>query len=247
MTFWITSITGMGLEAPEEAIVLDAEKNPQPAKLLVAKAIAVVGKGYGVAIILEDYGLVFVQTFADTPTLITLRRSDGIRTSLGVDANYLAIVDENESEAPCVFIYNVACLNEAPPVCIPTPPLDIDLQEQIWQLSIARDLVAICTSEHVFWLHSKTNTWIKCNMKSVVAVQVNAELDMVAILTALGDIVIADALCQKKPKRLEKESELIPFVNQHTRDDILAWGKEGIYISCLRMIKPGGVVQQVTI
>ena len=95
------------------------------------------------------------------------------------------------------------------------------------------------------WYHCMKGTWIKSDLKSAVAVQANGESNSIAILTALGDIIIAAALCQTRPKRLQKGSELVPYVNQHTRDDIFAWGKEGIYVPCLRMIKPGGVIQQV--
>ena len=84
-------------------------------------------------------------------------------------------------------------------------------------------------------------------MTSVVAVSVNPQLHSVSILTALGDIVIVDSHCKKKPKRLKKESEVQPFISQHTRDCIFSWARNGTYVHCMRVIKPGGVVQQINV
>ena len=92
-----------------------------------------------------------------------------------------------------------------------------------------------------------TLTWCSSDITGVVAVAVDAETAKVAILTALGDIIIADSLKRVPAKRLKEGSNGIPFISQHTRDCILSWGFDKLGQKCIRMIKPGGALYRIIV
>lgn len=279
LEFWIS--------ASPHTLILDGAV---PEAKAVATAVAVIGRGFGIAILIEDYGLVFIQTFSDVPTMSTLHESDKIETTIGTDSNYVAIADGDT-----ILMFDVA--QNKPPTRIPVPGLDLAQQERIWQLDIAQDLIGLCTTETVKWYHNNDRAWKSSDIASVVAVKVNAKNKKVSVLTALGDVVsthyhihyylleilisaptpfpqlfpkseiqhqpyflnyfpnlesnptkiIVDSNYISKARRLEKGSEIQPFVSQHTRDGIFAWGTLGIYDPCMRMIKAGGEVHQVNL
>lgn len=81
-------------------------------------------------------------------------------------------------------------------------------------------------------------------MGSVVAAAPSASENQIAILTALGDVIVLDARCRASPLRLEKNSEIVPFISQHTRDALFNWGTRG-FCPCIRLVKPGGSVVEV--
>ena len=216
-------------------LILD---DKEPSSKAVATAISVVGRGFGVAILIEDYGLVFIQTFLDVPTMITLHQSSKLETTIGTDSNHIAVADGDT-----ILIFDIT--RNEPPTRIPVPGLDLSQQERIWQLDIGKDLIAICTTETVKWFQARDKCWKSSDMASVVAVAVHSGNNLVAILTALGDIVMIDSNCKSPPRRLERNSMIQPFVSQHTRDGIWAWGKIGIYVPCIRLIKAGGEIHQV--
>jgi hypothetical protein len=90
----------------------------KPETSSVATAIGVVGCGYGAAILIEDYGLVFVYAFTDEPTLVDIHRSTTLETTIGIDANFIGIV-----EGSCVGLYDITNLNSRK--LIPIPGLDL--------------------------------------------------------------------------------------------------------------------------
>jgi hypothetical protein len=89
--------------------------------------------------------------------------------------------------------------------------------------------------------------WVTTEMAGVAAVASDGEDGKIAVVTALGDLVIADSLCRVDANRLTEGEAVIPFMSQQTRDGIVAWGTDGIGQKCVRMIKPGGAVYKVLV
>ena len=70
-------------------LILD---DKEPSSKAVATAISVVGRGFGVAILIEDYGLVFIQTFRCTYNDHASSVKQ-IRNNNGTDSNHIAVAD----------------------------------------------------------------------------------------------------------------------------------------------------------
>ena len=84
-------------------------------------------------------------------------------------------------------------------------------------------------------------------MTGIVATAGDCESGKIAILTALGDVIVADSLKRTPAKRFTEGSHGIPFISQHTRDLIMVWGSDKSGTKCIRMIKPGGAIYKVLI
>ena len=65
--------------------------------------------------------------------------------------------------------------------------------------------------------------------------------------TCPKDIIIADSLKRVAAKRFTEGSDGIPFMSQHTRDAIMAWGNDAIGQKCIRLVKPGGAIYKVVV
>jgi len=91
-----------------------------------------------------------------------------------------------------------------------------------------------------------TLTWMHSDMTGIVAVSSDCESGKVAVLTALGDLIIVDSMKRVPAKRFEEGSCGIPFISQHTRDGILAWGYKDQH-KCVFLLKPGGALYSVAI
>ena len=89
--------------------------------------------------------------------------------------------------------------------------------------------------------------WVTTEMTGVAAVSSDGEDGKIAVVTALGDLVVVDSLCRVEANRLTEGESVIPFMSQQTRDGIVAWGVDGIGQRCIRMLKPGGAVFKVLV
>ena len=222
------------------------ERAPLRGQNAVCTAIAVVGRGFAVACVIEDVGLVVVvlAPLAGHPAVrqaILRRDSSTVESTIGVDQNMVAVAD-----GPNIYVYNAIDPTQGEAfLSVPVPGVDVSAEERIWQIAIAKDIITCCTTETVKWLHTKTKSWKSTPMGSVVAAAPIASENQVAILTALGDVIVLDARCRASPLRLEKGSEVVPFVSQHTRDSIFAWATKN-FNACIRMVKPGGSVLEVS-
>ena len=89
--------------------------------------------------------------------------------------------------------------------------------------------------------------WVTTEMTGVAAVSSDGEDGKIAVVTALGDLVVVDSFCRVEANRLTEGESVIPFMSQQTRDGIAAWGNDGIGQRCIRMLKPGGAVFKVLV
>jgi hypothetical protein len=89
--------------------------------------------------------------------------------------------------------------------------------------------------------------WVTTEMTGVAAVASDGEEGKVAVVTALGDLIIVDSLHRVEANRLTEGEAVVPFMSQQTRDGIVAWGSDGIGQKCVRMIKSGGAVYKVLV
>ena len=214
-----------------------------------ARAVACIPE-VGICAIIDDLGLIFFPMFVDQPPSVCYC-SDKLESTVSVQGT-MAFITEG-SDVLMVDLKNGVLARK---MSIPNMGTD----ERVWNLSVSGPLMALCTMFNsldiksdchpkVMWLAEADGTpaWTACNITGIVAVAADCETGLIAILTALGDLIITDSLKRVPPKRFEEGTEGVPFLSQHTRDAIIAWGPGALVKKCIRLIKPGGAIYRVHI
>jgi hypothetical protein len=225
----------------------ETDKKPEGKENVVAFKTLLPVHTIGAVAVAEGIGLVFVsitECFQPKFTAKILYRGTVKDTETGTSveatvavSNHLAgIVDGHD-----VLLINMA--NGEVMQKLPLPNMQAD--ERPWQLSLTTNTICVCTPLSVMWLHSSSSTWSSSGFNAAVACAVEPTSEKLAILTALGDVVIVDTKSKTTPIRLKVGSAIEPFICMHTRDGIAAWG--GLFARTLRLLKAGGNVQEVVL
>jgi hypothetical protein len=234
----------------DKTAILKKDTAPSnPSEAPAARAVSCI-PNIGLCAVIDDIGLVFLPMFTDRSPSIS-HASEKLESTLCTEGVMAFVVEEN-------VILGIDLRQEQQTVRVPIPGLSDG--ERVWNLSVAGPLMSVCTvfrdydisnqgHPKVMWLVCKEGSmgWATSEMTGVVAVNVSGEHGLMAIVTALGDLVILDVLGRTDPKRLVEGSEGVPFISQHTRDGIVAWGGNPFGNRCVRMIKPGGAVSTVVV
>ena len=220
-----------------------------PSDQPAARAVACI-PNIGLCAVLDEIGLMFLPMYTDRPPAIS-HVSANLESTLSTQGTTAFVIEDN-------VILGIDLRQGQQVSRVPIP--GISTGERIWNLSVSGPMMAVCTvfkdleigsESHpkIMWLVSRDGSmfWAASDMTGVAAVSASGEHGLVAIVTALGDLVVLDALGRTAPKRLVEGSEGVPFISQHTRDGIVAWGDDPMGTRCVRMIKPGGAVVSVVV
>jgi len=217
------------------------EKNIVSLKaLLPVHTIGLVAVADGIGVVFVSFADCFIPTH--TAKVLYLGQKKDTETGTSIEAtisvsNHLVGFIDNHQ----VILINMATGDVTQR--LPIPNLGPD--ERPWQLSFSSNIICVCTPESVAWLHSSRNAWSSSPFNAAVACAIETTSENLAILTALGDVVIVDAKSQTSPVRLKPGSAIEPFICMHTRDGIAAWG--GLFTRSLRLLKAGGNIQEVNL
>jgi hypothetical protein len=117
--------------------------------------------------------------------------------------------------------------------------------DRVWQISLGLSNICVCSTHGVHWLCSKDSVWHGSPANAALCCVVEDTHQIMAMVTAVGDVVFVDTQCRRSPVRLKQGSVIEPFASMHTRNGIAAWG--GLYVKKLRLLKAGGAVHEVTL
>lgn len=126
-------------EADPDEMVKFQERAPLRGQNAVCTAVAVIGRGFAVACVVEDVGLVVVilAPLAGHPGVrraVLRHESTTVESTIGVDQNMVAVADGST-----IHVYNAIDTTAGEAfLTVPVPGIDVSTEERIWQIGIAK-------------------------------------------------------------------------------------------------------------